>query len=71
MATAVSGIVAASAAAGYLASNPKAEREDCPGKIICPISGQLICADECPATEKAVSLPVNQEPACCCSGDAN
>jgi hypothetical protein len=26
-----------------------AERADCPGKIVCPITGELICADECPA----------------------
>ncbi len=26
-----------------------AEREDCPGKIVCPITGELICADRCPA----------------------
>lgn len=25
------------------------ERADCPGKIVCPITGELICADQCPA----------------------
>jgi hypothetical protein len=28
-----------------------AERADCPGKIVCPITGELICADQCPAGE--------------------
>ncbi|MGE3108374.1 MAG: hypothetical protein AB7G11_03865 [Phycisphaerales bacterium] len=25
------------------------ERADCPGKIVCAITGELICADRCPA----------------------
>lgn len=29
-----------------LASGEK--REDCPGKIICPITGQETCKDQCP-----------------------
>lgn len=63
MATAVTGVVTAGAAAAYMSSNRRAQREDCPGKIICPITGDLICADECPAeTAKAVSLPVAEVP---------
>lgn len=61
MATAVTGVAAAGAVAAYIAT--KAEREDCPGKIVCPITGELICADQCPA--KTVSLPVSEAPSCC------
>ncbi|HYE60710.1 MAG TPA: hypothetical protein VD997_01830 [Phycisphaerales bacterium] len=25
------------------------ERPDCPGKIVCPLTGETICADQCPA----------------------
>lgn len=24
------------------------ERPDCPGKIICPLTGKLVCKDRCP-----------------------
>lgn len=27
------------------------ERSDCPGKIMCPITGETICADQCPVTD--------------------
>lgn len=68
MAAAASGIVTAGAAAACVSSNRSAEREDCPGKIICPITGDLICADECPAeTAKTVALPVADVPAYCAS----
>jgi hypothetical protein len=66
MATAVTGVAAASAVAAYMASSPKAERENCPGKIVCPITGDLICADQCPAeAAKTVALPVADVPSCC------
>ncbi len=27
------------------------ERSDCPGKIVCPITGKLVCKDQCPARD--------------------
>ena len=27
------------------------ERPDCPGKIVCPITGKLVCKDQCPARD--------------------
>jgi hypothetical protein len=30
-----------------------AERADCPGKIVCPITGELVCADRCPAGQRS------------------
>lgn len=64
MATAATGVAAASAVAAYMSGG--VQREDCPGKIICPITGDLICADECPAeSAKTVELPVADVPACC------
>lgn len=41
-----------------------AERLDCPGKIVCPLTGELVCEDRCPlGTEEPVvaELP----PPCC------
>ncbi len=66
MTAAATGIVTAGAAAAYMTGTRDAQREDCPGKIICPITGDLICADECPAeAAKTVALPVSDVPACC------
>ncbi len=30
----------------------KAERADCPGKIVCPVTGKLICQDQCPMIDQ-------------------
>lgn len=33
-----------------------ADRADCPGRIECPLTGELVCRDEC---------PVDEVPSCC------
>ena len=41
------------------------DRPDCPGKIICPVTGDLVCKDRCPLGEnEAVRTPQ------CCAADA-
>ncbi len=30
-------------------ATPQDDRPDCPGRIVCPVTGQEICADRCPA----------------------
>ncbi|MGH2667942.1 MAG: hypothetical protein ACRDH5_02265 [bacterium] len=38
-------------------------RADCPGKIICPITGEEICKDQCPlGADRTKTEPV---PSCC------
>lgn len=32
-------------------SAAQAERADCPGKIVCPQTGELICRDQCPTVD--------------------
>lgn len=32
-------------------SRASAERPDCPGTIVCPRSGELVCKDRCPARD--------------------
>ena len=45
------------------------ERPDCPGKIICPLTGQLVCKDRCPLHENRESAPGStQKPSCCSKG---
>lgn len=41
--------LAAVSAFGFAAAT--AERADCPGKIVCPLSGELTCRDECPTID--------------------
>lgn len=31
--------------------SPTQDRPDCPGKIVCPITGELVCRDGCPAVD--------------------
>lgn len=49
----ISGIAAAFVAVASLAGLAVAssERSDCPGKIICPLTGKLVCKDKCPARD--------------------
>ncbi len=53
-----------------------AVRSDCPGKIECPLTGELVCKDRCPlaaakdktgASEEEVTPPVadSELPPCC------
>lgn len=69
MAAATLGGVGGCAATSEVAS---AEREDCPGKIVCPITGELVCIDQCPAgagAKAGVALAVAPaKPGACCAG---
>ncbi|MDQ7013166.1 MAG: hypothetical protein Q9O74_04635 [Planctomycetota bacterium] len=42
-------------AARLLASEPSAERADCPGKITCPLTGEQVCKDQCPLGAEGVT----------------
>ena len=51
-------------AAGLALAAGSNNRPDCPGKIICPLTGELVCKDRCPlgAQKHAGSADL---PACC------
>lgn len=58
------------AALGTL-SSATSERADCPGKIVCPLTGELVCRDQCPAVDKnrsdcpgQIICPATSEPVC-------
>ncbi len=43
------------------------QRPDCPGKVVCPLTGDLVCADRCPLR---TGMAMNNDqpsvvPACC------
>lgn len=47
-------------------ARPVAERADCPGKIVCPLTGELVCKDRCPlGAQKADQKEEDSVPACC------
>lgn len=39
------------------------ERAECPGKITCPLTGDVICADRCPVSADAAAHA--DVPRCC------
>ena len=43
------GFVGLASLAGLTAAN--SDRPDCPGKIVCPLTGKLVCKDQCPARD--------------------
>jgi len=62
-------IAASSLGAFGLASQQ--QRPDCPGKIVCPLTGELVCRDRCPAIDQQrddcpgrIECPINGELVC-------
>ena len=51
------GLIALSLATlgGMAVASANAGRADCPGKIICPITGELVCWDRCPSVDSSRS----------------
>ena len=45
-------IVGLVAVAGIVYAQSSTERPDCPGKIVCPETGKLICRDQCPTIDQ-------------------
>lgn len=61
----VLGSVAVALGAARL-TNSTAGRSDCPGKIVCPLTGELVCKDRCPLdADKAGQQDADSLPACC------
>ncbi len=51
------------AASGFDGST---ERADCPGKVVCPLTGELVCRDQCPLGSSGnASASDNELPPCC------
>jgi hypothetical protein len=61
----VLGVAALVSAGSELALTRSAQRADCPGQIVCPLTGELVCKDRCPLDSTAqASTPVKAK-ACC------
>ncbi|MHC4219854.1 MAG: hypothetical protein ACYSU7_15540 [Planctomycetota bacterium] len=53
--------------AAFAASSASPDRPDCPGKIICPLTGEPVCKDRCPlgADAETAADEASALPACC------
>jgi hypothetical protein len=60
-------LVLGAGVAALAPSSTSQERPDCPGKIICPLTGELVCRDRCPlgADAKTTADEASALPACC------
>lgn len=56
----VSAYMVAFAAAAASPVDPN--RPDCPGQIVCPLTGELVCRDRCPASGET---QIEELPSCC------
>jgi len=70
IATSIAALTAVSFGALGLAS-PTPARTDCPGKIVCPLTGEIVCRDQCPRVDLnrpdcpgRIECPVNGELIC-------
>lgn len=61
----VVGIVGTGLGAYALAGSDQAGRPDCPGTIVCPLTGETVCRDRCPLNAKQPEKPAL---APCCAG---
>ena len=55
--------VALCVTAAYPLALASGSRSDCPGKIVCPITGEAVCSDQCPLGDAAASDA--SVPSCC------
>ena len=61
-------VILSAAAAGvttYATTADRSERPDCPGQIVCPLTGEPVCADRCPLSKLSVHNHRSALPACC------
>lgn len=56
-------VVTGGSVLAYGITRPSAGRLDCPGTVVCPITGERVCRDECPLTKMADATAAT--PACC------
>lgn len=61
-------VIAASSLGAFGLASQKSggtQRADCPGKIVCPLTGDLVCKDRCPLGEQTAAQQSAELPACC------
>lgn len=61
--TLVLGVVGTGIAATALAGSGRFSRPDCPGTVVCPLTGETVCRDRCPLN--AEEPKTEARPSCC------
>ena len=64
------GVVGTGAGAYALAGSGQTGRPDCPGTVVCPLTGKIVCRDRCPlgADQSKTAESEPAAPAPCCAG---
>jgi len=64
-------LAAATSLGAISLASQQTTRTDCPGKIECPLTGELVCRDRCPAIDQQradcpgrIECPINGELVC-------
>lgn len=64
-------LIAASSLGAIGLASQQTARADCPGKIKCPLTGELVCRDQCPAIDQQradcpgrIECPISGELVC-------
>lgn len=68
------GFAVAVAAGATTMQQARAGRADCPGKVVCPLTGELVCRDRCPlgaGTTPEAEVSQASRPSCCVGAGAN
>lgn len=58
-------VIAASSLGAIGLASQSTQRADCPGKIVCPLTGELVCKDRCPLGDQTAAEHSAELPACC------
>ena len=61
--SAAAALLLAGGAFAYRFASARVARADCPGRIICPITGEEICSDRCPL--ETCPAKKDEVPPCC------
>ncbi len=62
------GAVVITTTAYAVSLSPSSTRADCPGKVVCPLTGEPVCKDRCPLNEaQKEDKPIL--PSCCQSSN--
>lgn len=61
----VLGVIATGVGAYALGGSGQTGRQDCPGTIVCPLTGETVCRDRCPL---GVDQSKRASPPACCAG---
>jgi len=58
-------VIVAAGLGAFAVASQGTQRADCPGEIVCPLTGEFVCRDGCPLGGEARPIDDEPLPACC------